>query len=128
MNGTPTAPGADGRLRFVVDLGPADTVQEYSAGHSTTFERRRVALAPHAAVLITKATRVDSGARVCARAIGGDVPRARMTAGNRGVTTTIRARTRCRVVRAAPDVAAVSVRGRDRFGHLVRATKRIRAR
>ena len=119
VNGAPTAPAADGRLRFVVDLGAAHTVQQYTQGASTTFASRRVSLAPHAVVRITKVTRVKRGVRVCARAIGGDVPRARITAGGRSVDARIGIRTTCHVVRVASRAATVSIRGRDRFGHPV---------
>jgi S-formylglutathione hydrolase FrmB len=122
VNGTPTAPGADGRLRFVVDLGAAHTVQQYTRGAGTSFESGRVALAPHAVVRITKVLRVKRGVRVCARAIGGDVPSARITAGGRSVAARIGAKTSCHVLRARYSPATVSIRGRDRFGHPVGAT------
>jgi S-formylglutathione hydrolase FrmB len=119
---TATAPKADGRLRFVVDLGAAHTVQQYTQGTSPTFESRHVALAPHAVVRITKVRRVKRGLRVCARAVGGAVPRARIRAGGLSVGARIGARTRCHVLRVRHRPATVTIRGRDRFGHLVKAT------
>jgi hypothetical protein len=122
VNGTPTAPGADGRLRFVVDLGGAHAVQQYTQGASTTFESRRVSLAPHAVVRITKVTRVKRGVRVCARVIGGEVRRARIAAGGRRLGARIGAKTSCHVLRVRDSPATVTIRGRDRFGHPVGAT------
>jgi S-formylglutathione hydrolase FrmB len=122
VNGTPTAPGSDGRLRFVVDLGAVHTVQQYTQGASATSESRRVALAPHTVVRITKVTRVKRRLRVCARAIGGEVPRARITASGRTVSARIGAKTSCHLLRVRHTPATVTIRGRDRFGHLVRTT------
>jgi hypothetical protein len=127
VNGTPTAPGADGRLRFVVDLGAAHTVQQYTPGASTSFESRRVYLAPHGVVRITKVTRVKRGVRVCARVIGGEVPRARITAGGRSVRARIGGRTSCHVLRVRDSPATVTIRGRDRFGHPAGATAAARS-
>ncbi|MDX6657688.1 MAG: hypothetical protein QOH62_2481, partial [Solirubrobacteraceae bacterium] len=119
---------AEGRLRFVVDLGTVHTAQQYTEGASTTFERRRVSLAPHAVLRITKVVRVKRGVRVCARVIGGEVPRARITAAGRSVGAMIGAKTSCHVVRVRHSPATVAVRGRDRFGHPVRATAPARSR
>jgi S-formylglutathione hydrolase FrmB len=113
VNGTPTAPGADGRLRFVVDL--------------TTSESRHVSLAPHAVVRITKVTRVGHRVRVCARVLGGELPRARITAGGRSIGARIGAKTSCHVLRVRHSPATVTIRGRDRFGHPVRATAAARS-
>jgi pimeloyl-ACP methyl ester carboxylesterase len=124
VNGTATVPQADGRLRFVVDLGVAHTTQQYTPGASTNFESSRVALAPHAVVRITRVTRAGRGVRVCARAIGGEAPRARITAGGRSVRAGIGAKTSCHVLRVRHRPATVTIQGRDRFGHPVRATKR----
>jgi S-formylglutathione hydrolase FrmB len=121
VNGTPTAVGDDGRLRFTVDLGAADTDQQYTPGAKTTVQRRRVPLAPHAVVRIAKVTLVKRGVRVCARVIGGEVPRARITAGGRSVVARIGAKTSCHVLRVRHSPATVTVRGRDRFGHPVSA-------
>jgi S-formylglutathione hydrolase FrmB len=122
VNGMPTAPGADGRVRFVVDLGAAHTVQQYSPGASTAVESRRVSLAPHAVVRVTEITRVKRGLRVCARAMGGEVPRARITAGGRSVVARVGAKTSCHILRVRRGPALVTIRGRDGFGHPVGAT------
>ena len=128
VNRTPTAPGANGRLRFVVDLGAAHTVQQYSQGASTTFDSRQVSLAPHAVVRITRVRRVRRGVRVCARAIGGEVPRASITAGGRRARAALGAEARCHVLRVRRAPRRVTIRGRDAFGHLVEATARLRRR
>jgi S-formylglutathione hydrolase FrmB len=128
VNGTATAPRADGRLRFVVDLGPANTNQQFTPSANTTVASRQVSLAPHAVVRITKVTRVKRGVRVCARAIGGEVPSARITAGGRSVNAGIGATTSCHVVRIRHRPRTVGIRGRDGFGHRVAATAHVRAR
>jgi S-formylglutathione hydrolase FrmB len=128
VNGTPTSPRADGRLRFVVDLGAAHTVQQYTQGASMAFERRRVSLAPHAVVRITRATRIKRGVRVCARVIGGEVPRARIAGGGRSMRAKIGVKRSCHVLRVRHSPATVTIRGRDRFGHPVRATAATRPR
>jgi hypothetical protein len=121
VDGTPMAPRSDGRLRFVADLGAPHTVQQYTPGASTSAAIKRVALAPHAIVRITNVTRVGRGLRVCARSIGGDVPRARITAGGPGVVVRVGAKTKCHRL-ALRRLRTVTVRGRDAFGHAVRAT------
>jgi S-formylglutathione hydrolase FrmB len=122
VNGTPTAVGGDGRLDFTVDLGAADTDQQYTPAAKTNVQSRKVALAPHAVVRITKVALVERGVRVCARAIGGEVPRARITAGGRSALARIGAKTSCHVLRIRHRAPTVTVRGRDRFGHPVKAT------
>lgn len=121
VNGTPTRPRADGRLRFEVDLGPAHPIQQYTPGAASTFRKRQVKFAPHALVRITKVKRLKSGLRVCTRAIGGVVPRARIKAGGRNVKVRIGAKATCRTLRLRGRVSKVTVTGRDRFGHTVRA-------
>ena len=103
------------RVRFTVDLGPAHTVQQYTSGGATEFGRRSVALAPHAVIRITKVRRD----RLCARALGGTV-RARV----RGVRMLLAAKPRCRRVRGLRRGAPVTIRGRDAFGHRVKASRR----
>ncbi len=83
VNGTPARPGADGRLRFEADLGPAHQIQQFTPGEATTFKTKRIDLAPHALVRITKVKRVKRGLRVCVKAIGGTVRKARLKAGKR---------------------------------------------
>lgn len=121
VNGTPTRPRADGRLRFEVDLGPAHTIQQYTPGAATTFKKRRVSFAPHALVRITRVKRTGPDLRVCARAVGGVVPRARLRAGRASVKLKIGAKTTCRTVRLRGRASKVTITGRDRFGHAVRA-------
>lgn len=128
VNGAETRPRADGRLRFVVDLGAPHTVQQYTPGGGGTFTSRHVSLAAHAVVRIRKATRVRRGVRACARAIGGEVPRARIKAGGRSIRAGIGAEASCHVLRVRHAAAKVTIRGRDRFGHRVRARAPIRAR
>jgi S-formylglutathione hydrolase FrmB len=123
VDGAPAAPGGNGRLRFAVDLGAAHTVQQYTQGASTTFATRRVALAPHAVVRIVGVELVKRGVRVCARAIGGTVPRARIRAGGHSLPARLGARTSCHVLRMHRRTATVTIRGRDRFGHDVAATR-----
>jgi S-formylglutathione hydrolase FrmB len=125
VNGRPTRPTPGGRLRFGADLGAADTGQQYTPGATTTVRSRRVSLAPHAVVRI-KAKRVGRRLRVCLRAIGGDVPRARIRAAGRSARVKIGAKTRCRVLHVRRRSPSVTVRGRDRFGHLVRARATVR--
>lgn len=126
VNGTPTPVGRDGRLRFTLDLGPADTTQQYTPGAVTTPTARRAALAPHAVVRILRALRVRRGVRVCARALGGDVPGALIRVGARHRRVTLRARARCVTIAGAHGSGPVTIRGRDRFGHPVRARARTR--
>jgi S-formylglutathione hydrolase FrmB len=120
VDGVPTAVDREGRIRFSVDLGPAHRVQQYANGAATTFVTRKVAFAPHAVVRVASARRVRAGVRVCVRAIGGSVRRARISSGGRTIRVDIGGRTRCRVVRSRRSTR-VTVSGRDRFGHAVRA-------
>ena len=69
---------------------------------------------------ITKVTRVGRGLRVCVRSIGGDVPRARITAGGPGVVVKLGATTKCHRL-ALRRLRTVTVSGRDAYGHAVRA-------
>jgi S-formylglutathione hydrolase FrmB len=127
VNGKPTKPEADGRLRFVADLGAAHTAQQYTPGANTALESRHVSLAPHAIVRITQVRRVRRGMRVCARAIGGEVRRARITVGARTLRATISAKTSCHVLNVRSRRATVTIRGRDRFGHPILAPRLTRA-
>ena len=102
VDGVPTRV-VKGRLTATVDLGAPDTTQQYTPGAPAPADRaREVVLAPHAVLRLTR-----RGPRVCARSIGGPV-RTR-----RGTFT---ARTRC-----FRSPHGVTLRGRDRFGHRVRA-------
>ncbi len=119
-------PAADGRITFKVDLGPAHTVQQYTPGASSDFESATVGLKPHAMVKITRSARTKRGVRVCARAIGGVVPKAKVKAGKRTATMKLGAKTRCRNLRTRSKPKSVSIQGRDTFGHTVRARAAIR--
>jgi S-formylglutathione hydrolase FrmB len=121
VNGRPVTPRPDGRLNFGVNLGAAHTVQQYTPGASSTVAKRRVSLAPHAVIRISKAKRVRRGIRVCARVIGGNLPRARIRAGRRVVKTKLGPKKTCRLLRLHTKPRRVTIRGKDRFGHRVAA-------
>ena len=125
VGGVPTRV-ADGRVTVTLDLGAPNTTQQFTAGSAPPkTTTKSVALAPHAVIRISRAERVLRGVRVCARAIGGEIRRARITSGGRSRVAAIGAGTRCRRLRTARP-GAVRIRGRDRFGHRVRASKTLR--
>jgi hypothetical protein len=108
-------PDPDGRLSFSVDLSPSADV----------------AFAPHARIRITRA----GPRRVCARAIGGTVTRARARVRDatgqtmaRTSRATLTRRARCLTLRLTRPLGrrpyTLVVHGRDAFGHRVRATRR----
>ncbi len=116
-----------GRLTTTVDLGAPNAMQQYTPGAAVPRTATKgVSLAPHAVIRIGRATRVKHGIRVCARVIGGEVRRARITSGGRERVVALDARTRCRSV-PAPRARTVTVSGRDGYGHAVRATERLPA-
>ena len=125
VDGVPDAVAADGRVTAGVDLGPPSATQQYTAGASdpATVTKETV-FAPHAVIRIGRVARTKRGLRVCTRALGGEVPRARITVGGRSRGAAIGATTRCHVLVGARR-GTVRVRGRDRFGHLVVARKRL---
>lgn len=126
VNGVPASVAADGRVTATVDLGPPSATQQYTAGAAdpATVTQETV-FAPHAVIRIGRITRRKRGLRVCARALGGDLPRARISVGGRSRVVAITERTRCHVVVTTGRVGGlVRIRGRDRFGHLVLASKR----
>jgi hypothetical protein len=107
-----------------VDLGPPNATQQYTAGAGDPVTAtKEVVLAPHAVVRIGRVTRTRRGVRVCVRALGGELPRARIRAGRRSRVVAIGARTRCVLVRGVRR-GTVKVSGRDGYGHRVRAVKR----
>lgn len=124
VDGTPVRPRRDGRLAFSVDLGAAHTVQQYTQGAPTDVTTRSVALAPHA-VLRLAAARTRRGIRVCLRAIGGSVPRAVVTAGAVRRRWAVGAVRRCRTL-PTRGATRVTVRGRDRFGHVADTVAAVR--
>lgn len=119
--GTPVRPGADGRIRFEVDLGPAHKVQQYEIGASENFKRATVELAPHALVKITKAKRVRRGVRVCFRSIGGTLPKATLKAGKRKARVKVAAKAKCRTLKLRGKPRSVTLSGRDSYGHFAKA-------
>jgi S-formylglutathione hydrolase FrmB len=125
VDGTPTATDSSGRLHFDVDLGPANTTQQYTDGATTTVTARKVALDQHAVVRLTNVHRTRRGLRFCVRALGGDIPRAAAAAGSARRRLAIGARTRCYTL-PTHRASRVTVRGRDRFDHAVTATARQR--
>lgn len=126
VDGTPTPVDAEGRVRFTVDLGPPNRVQQYT-GTATRFATRRVAFAPHAVLRITSARRVRRGVRACVQAIGGTVRGARLRAGSRTAWIDADGQVRCRVLRS-PRATRVRASGADAFGHPARAAARVRRR
>ncbi|MBN8867146.1 MAG: prolyl oligopeptidase family serine peptidase [Solirubrobacterales bacterium] len=126
VGGVPVRPRADGRLRFAVDLGPAHTVQQYTSDTEPRFRTKTLKLAPHALLRITVARRVRRGARICLRAIGGSVPRARIRVGRSGARLAVGAKARCRTLRLRRPARVVTVTGRDAFGHAVKARAALR--
>ena len=72
---------------------------------------------------VSNPRRPSRGLRICARSVGGVVPRARIAAGARSVVTRLGARRRCRVLRVRASV--VRITGRDRFGHEVAAERAV---
>lgn len=125
VDGVPT-PVRGGRLQVRVDLGPPNTTQQYTAGAAAPVTAtKELVLAPHAVVKIGRVTRVAAGLRVCVRALGGHVTRARISSGGRSRVVAIGARTRCRTL-ATAHAGTVTVQGHDGFGHPVRASKQLR--
>ena len=125
VNGRKLAPRADGRLRFTVDLGPAHTVQQYTPGAPTTMKSRRVTFEPNAVVRILRAERTRGRLRICVRSIGGVVPRAKVEVRGESVRTRIGPGATCLTLPVSGRSGKVTVSGRDRFGHPVRASARI---
>lgn len=129
--GVPVRPGADGRVRFTVDLGPGHTVQQYRLGAATSFKTATVALRPHARAIITKAKSVRRGVRVCFRAAGGTLPNARLKVGKRKVKVKVAAKVKCRTVRIKKKKRRprfVLLTGRDTFGHSAKAKLAVKRR
>ena len=126
VNGTPAKPGTDGRLQFTADLGTPHTVQQFTPGASSTFVKKKFTLAPHAVFRFKKVKRTKRGVRVCARVLGGTVARARIRAGKRVVKVGLGSKPKCRTLKVRRKPARVTIRGRDTFGHTVKASKKLR--
>jgi S-formylglutathione hydrolase FrmB len=124
--GKPRQPGSDGRLRFVVDLGRANTVQQYTPGSATTMRRRTVTLNPHAVIRITRSAWRAGRLTVCASTIGGAVPRALIKAAGQVSAISLSRTPACRNIAVRPRPARVSISGNDRFGHPVSTSARLR--
>ncbi|WP_205696860.1 alpha/beta hydrolase family protein [Conexibacter sp. SYSU D00693] len=121
------APNDEGRLRLVFDLGRPHRVQQFRAGWEGSFVTRQASLQPHALLRLSGVRRVRGGGlRMCARALGGTVPRARIVAGGRSVIASVGETRRCFVLRSAGRAGRVSASGRDGYGHIARAVRRLR--
>ena len=122
-------PDASGRVRFELDLGPAHTIQQYRPGASTGFVRRQVSFRPHAVIRILKAKRLKRGVKVCAKAIGGVVPKARIRAGKRRVQVKLTGKRTCRNLRTGKGKPKkVRIKGRDTYGHPAVAFRKVSRR
>jgi S-formylglutathione hydrolase FrmB len=119
------APDAAGRIRFTVDLGPADTDQQYTQGARTAQVSRTVSFEPVAVIRIARVRAARGGVRFCARALGGPVAARARVASGRAVSMRLTARATCRLLRGARSGILV-VSGRDRFGHRVSRRRAIR--
>jgi S-formylglutathione hydrolase FrmB len=122
VNGRPFSPKADGRLRFTVELGPAHTAQQFTPGAARNMRSRRVSFEPHAVIRIVQARYRTGRLRVCARSIGGGVPVARIRARGAAARMRIGTRVGCSSIRVTGKPARITITGRDRFGHPVRAS------
>ena len=127
-------PAREGRIRFTVDLGPADTVQENTPGASPSEVSKAVTFAPHAVVRITRAHATRRGVRVCARAVGGSVTgRLQVTGAASTRRVVLGSSVVCRSLRwgrggQVRGRVAVRISGRDAFGHAAGARRSIRRR
>jgi S-formylglutathione hydrolase FrmB len=131
VNGKKTRPDGRGRISFKVDLGKPHSVQQYTAGASTSFVTKRVSFKPHALVKVTVAKRKGKGVRVCARALGGVVPKAKLKAGKLKGTMKIGPKAKCRTLKPhgrkkSGKPKQVVVSGRDSYGHAVKAKAKVR--
>jgi S-formylglutathione hydrolase FrmB len=124
--GEPVRPGADGRISFNVDLGPAHETQQYRLGAATTFKKATVELRPHALVKITQAKRVKRGVKVCFRSVGGTLPNAQIKAGKRKVKVKVTAKAKCRTLKLRGKPRSVTIAGRDTFGHFAKARANVK--
>lgn len=140
------APDAGGRVTATVDLGPAHPHQQFTAaareagsGRPGYFATGGLRLVPHARIGLPAVDAGRRSVRVCLRALGGSVRRARI----RVLDARGRAAVPSRVVRAGdarrcvrlrarrplrPGRYTVRVAGRDAFGHQVatRGVRRVR--
>lgn len=125
LGGRTFKPSADGRLRFTADLGPAHTIQQYRFGASEQYSRAAFTFEPHALIRVLKAKRLKRWVRVCARAVGGVIPRARIRAGKRTVLVRLTGKKTCRQLNLKGWPLKVSVKGSDAYGHPAYASRKI---
>jgi S-formylglutathione hydrolase FrmB len=125
VDGKPVTPAADGRLRFTIDLGRAHTDQQYTLGADDSFEAATARFKPHALIRILKAKRVKRGVRVCAKTIGGVVPRARIKVGKRTIRMKLTERKSCRNVKVRKRPKKVTAKGSDTYGHPARSGRKV---
>ncbi|MEX1220270.1 MAG: alpha/beta hydrolase family protein [Solirubrobacterales bacterium] len=125
VNDRPKRVSPDGRLRFTVDLGRAHSVQQYTTGSATSMRKRTVSLKPHAVIRITRTRWTAGRLLVCAKAIGGTVPRARIEAGGSSAGLKVTSVEACRTLRLKTRPERVTVYGADGFGHPARTTARL---
>ncbi len=122
-------PTADGTVSFQVDLGPAHTVQQYRPGAVTGFARGQVSFKPHAVVRILKAKRLQRGVRVCAKAIGGVMPKARIKSGPRSIRVKLTGTKTCRNLKTGKGKPKkVNIQGQDTYGHPASAARKVSRR
>jgi len=128
VNGSPVRPDADGRLHFTVDLGEAHAVQQYTIDADENFVTRQVTFKPQALITILKAKPFRRGVRVCAKATGGVISKAKVKVGKRTVKVKLAAKKVCRNVRvkAKKKPKKITIRGRDAYGHTVSASARVK--
>lgn len=128
LNGKAFRPTSEGRLRFGVNLAAPHTVQQYRVGAPEQFLTGQVTFKPHAVIQILKAKRLRGGVRVCARTLGGVIPRALVKAGKAGLRVRLTGKASCRNLKSRTKPARVSVRGRDTYGHLIASSRKISLR
>lgn len=128
VNGKAMKVAADGRVGFRLDLGAPHLVQQFRPGASNQFQRATVTFKPHAVIRITRAKRLRSGARVCVKAVGGVVPKAKIRLGKRQATMKVTGKTRCRNLKAPGRPRLVRVAGKDTYGHPVKSSRKVSRR
>jgi S-formylglutathione hydrolase FrmB len=132
VNGKKVKPDSKGRVSFKVDLGRPHSIQQYRLGASTQFVTKQVSFKPYALIKIRSAKRKGKRVRVCARALGGVVPKAKLRAGKLKATMKIGPKVKCRTLKPARGRKApgkpkqLVITGRDSYGHPVKRKAKIR--
>jgi S-formylglutathione hydrolase FrmB len=123
VGGSVKRPTKDGRVRFKVVLGKANRTQQYT-GSTTPIRRRTLEIEPYAVIRIARAAWSNGRLQVCARAIGGTVPRARIYSPKTGQAGTMKLTitSSCRTVAMPVRPRRVLLFGADRFLHPVRSS------